>query len=90
MPIINSFISEDYFNKLLEEFNIYEREQLDKSKDKDITVVHLKSVRDYIYTLLNFNSRQKFIGELLCMLNNKDVFLLMNLIYLHLIIKYLI
>ena len=73
MPIINNFISEDYFNKLLEEFNIYEKEQLNESKDKDATISYLKFVRDYIYSILNHNSRQKFIGELLCILNNDDI-----------------
>ena len=51
MPIINNFISEEYFNKLLEEFNIYEKEQLNTSKDKDATISHLKFIRDYIYSI---------------------------------------
>ena len=41
---INNFISEDYFNKLLEEFNIYEKEKLISQKIKLYSVVILRQM----------------------------------------------
>lgn len=70
---INNFIRDTYFFNLMNEFQVYEMKQLKSDGDSESKCKRLNEIRAYINTLLNHDKRQKFINELICILNNDDI-----------------
>ena len=71
---INNFICDKYYNRLMNEFRLFEDMKIKECKNnieglKDF----LNNKRNYIINILNHDKRQKIINELICILANDEV-----------------
>jgi phage/plasmid-associated DNA primase len=76
LTIINNFIGNEYFNKLMSLFRNYEGEQqLIKRNDSERNsfIERMNAIRGNIYNLQNFDKRVKVIQELICHLTDKNI-----------------
>lgn len=79
MPILNNFISKEYYNYIFELYKIFENNELEKIKNISDDKAHqrkieqLNNIRSSLTHFKNYDKRQQFIKDIICKISNNDI-----------------